>query len=142
MKSIIVTCLIFFGLFTSCKKASTETINDLISVNDTTAILKYQGSFVNGPSGSVSGEAKIFNKSGNYILALENFKTSNGPDLKVYLSKAATPESFIKLGDLQSTNGNQLYNIPGTPDFQQYKYALIHCEKFNHLFGSAALIRL
>jgi hypothetical protein len=142
MKSIIVACLIFFTLFSSCKKAPTVTINDVISADDTTAILKYQGNFMNGPSGSVSGQAKIFLKGGKYILALESFKTTNGPDLKVYLSKAATPESFISLGDLQSTNGNQLYNIPGSTDFDQYKYALIHCEKFNHLFGSAALMRL
>ena len=142
MKRIIVTCLIFISLFSSCKKASTETINDLISADDTTAILKYQGSFINGPSGNVSGQAKIFLKSGKYILALESFKTSNGPDLKVYLSQAETPELFISLGDLQSTNGNQLYEVPGSLDFDQYKYALIHCEKYNHLFGSASLIRL
>jgi hypothetical protein len=142
MKRIIVTCLIFISLFSSCKKASTETINDLISADDTTAVLKYQGGFINGPSGNVSGQAKIFLKSGKYVLALENFKTSNGPDLKVYLSKAAIPESFIKLGDLQSTNGNQLYNVPGLPDFGEYKYALIHCEKYNHLFGSSMLMPL
>jgi hypothetical protein len=72
---------------------------------------------------------------------VENFGTTNGPDLKVYLSKAASPQEFISLGDLKSTNGNQVYDIPGTPDFKKYRFVLIHCERFNHLFGSAELMR-
>ncbi len=126
-------------LFFSCKKASTETLNQVISPADTTAMLKFGGSFLSGPSGTVTGSAKIYLKEGKYILALENFKTSNGPDLKVYISKEMFPVNFIKLGDLQSTNGNQLYDINGSPDFTAYKFALIHCEKYNHLYGYAEL---
>jgi len=106
---------------------------------DTTARVKFEGVFMNERWGKVSGQAKIYLKSGKYILALENFLTNNGPDLKVYLSKDKTPADFIKLDNLKSTNGNQLYEIPGVPDFIQYKYALIHCEQYNHLFGSALL---
>jgi hypothetical protein len=73
-------------------------------------------------------------------LKLTNFSTTNGPDLKVYLSKEIHPLSFIKLGDLKSIGGNQVYDIIGSPDFMQYKYALIHCEQYNHLFGSAELM--
>jgi hypothetical protein len=47
--------------------------------------------------------------------------------------------NFIDLGRLQSTSGNQVYTIQGNPDFTQYKYALIHCQRYNHLFGSAEL---
>ena len=64
---------------------------------------------------------------------------SNGPDLHVYLSKEAFPVNFIDLGRIKSTSGNQLYTISGMPDFVQYKYALIHCQRYNHLFGSALL---
>lgn len=106
---------------------------------DTTAVLEYGGTFSSGPSGTVSGQAKIYIKEGKYILALENFLTTNGPDLKVYISQEKFPVNFIKLGDLQSTNGNQLYSITGKPDFSIYKYALIHCEKYNHLYGYAEL---
>lgn len=123
----------------SCKKASTETLNQVILPADTTAILKYNGIFSNGPSGSVNGQVKIFLKGNKYILSLANFSTTNGPDLKVYISKEMFPLNFIKLGDLQSTNGNQLYNITGTPDFTIYKYVQIHCEKYDHLFGYALL---
>ena len=138
---------IFFGfamllsgmvVFSSCKKASTETINQSL-VTDTTAVLKFEGTFISGPYGTVSGLARVYLKEGSYTVALENFNSSNGPDLKVYISKEQMPVNFIKLSNLSSTNGNQLYNVPGTPDFTEYKYVLIHCEQYNHLFGSALL---
>jgi len=75
------------------------------------------------------------------MLKLENFSTSNGPDLKVYLSTASSPSGFISLGSIKSTNGNQVYEIAGTPDFTRHKFVLIHCEGFNHLFGSAELMK-
>lgn len=106
---------------------------------DTAAVVKVQGSFMGIGSERVSGQAKIYLQKGKYYLALENFSTSNGPDLKVYLSQQAVPNNFIKLGDLKSTNGNQVYDIIEMPDLTKYKYVLIHCERFNHLYGSAEL---
>ncbi|MFN2438558.1 MAG: DM13 domain-containing protein [Chitinophagaceae bacterium] len=103
------------------------------------AVTKYSGTFIGRQNQSVSGEALIVLENGKYALKLMNFRSDNGPDLKVYLSKESTPSSPISLGDLKSTNGNQVYEIPGMPDFEQYRYALIHCERFNHLFGSAEL---
>jgi len=100
---------------------------------------KYTGDFSNGPYGSVQGAAKIYVQNDKYVLALENIAVSNGPDLHVYLSREVQPVNFIDLGKLKSTNGNQVYAIAGEPDFLAYKYALIHCQQYNHLFGSATL---
>ena len=80
---VIITCVIILH---SCKKTSDRFINESLAA-DTTAILKFQGNFISGPYGTVSGVAKIYLKQGQYTLALENFSSSNGPDLKVYLSK-------------------------------------------------------
>lgn len=124
--------------FAGCGKTSTETLNEMVSMDGT---LNGNGTFVGYGSEKVSGQAKIFKTNNEYMLKLENFSTTNGPDLKVYLSKAASPKEFISLGDLKSTNGNQVYNIPGSPDFTQYRYVLIHCERYNHLFGSAELMK-
>jgi hypothetical protein len=106
---------------------------------DTSAMLKYSGFFMNGPYGTVSGDAKVYLQNGIYILKLQGVTISNGPDLHVYLSKEIWPVNFIDLGRLQSTSGNQVYPVQGTPDFRQYKYALVHCKQYNHLFGSAML---
>lgn len=138
MKQFLFVSALFSLFLISCKKTSEANLNEVIT--DTTAKVKFEGSFLSERWGTVSGQAKIYLKNGKYILALENFMTSNGPDLKVYLSKDRTPSAFIKLNDLKSTNGNQLYDIPDQMlDFTQFKYALIHCERYNHLFGSALL---
>ena len=99
----------------------------------------YSGNFSNGPYGSVSGRAEIFKQDNKYVLALKMFTTSSGPDLHVYLSKEVQPVNFIDLGKLRQNSGDQLYSINTVPDFSQYKYALIHCQQFNHLFGSTEL---
>ena len=141
MKKIFFATLILFSgmiIFNSCKKASTDFIDQTLNM-DTTAVLKYSGDFISGPYGTVTGTAKVYLKEGRYKVALENFVSSNGPDLKVYISKEQYPVNFIKLSDLASVNGNQVYDVPGSPDFTVYKYVLIHCEQYNHLFGSALM---
>ena len=131
--------VITVGLLASCVKENTPTapIDDQVDTTGSVGLLK--GIFMNGPYGSVSGRARIFEQNNSYTLALENVSITNGPDLHVYISKEIQPVNFIDLGSLQSIAGNQLYMIPGRPDFSQYKYALIHCQRFNHLFGSAEL---
>jgi hypothetical protein len=139
MKKIFVIGLVFVAFLVSCVKENTpEIILDDI-VDTTVAVPGSNGNFMNGPYGRVTGMATIYNQNGNFILALEDMNISNGPQLHVYISKEVQPVNFIDLGPLQSTMGNQLYNIPGNPDFSQYKYALVHCKKYNHLFGSAEL---
>jgi hypothetical protein len=137
VKNFLIAVLGFIPMLISCGKTSTETLDQMVSPNGT---LKWSGNFMGIGSERVSGQARIYVANNKFMLKLENFSTTNGPDLKVYLSKAATPSSFISLGNLQSTNGNQVYEITGSPDFLQYKFVLIHCERFNHLYGSAELM--
>ncbi|MEO6221258.1 MAG: DM13 domain-containing protein [Ginsengibacter sp.] len=138
VKTIFISLSVIMTILYGCGKASTQKLDEMISVEGS---LKYTGMFRGYGSENVSGLAKIYLTNNQYMLKLENFSTSNGPDLKVYLSTASSPTSFISLGDLKSTNGNQVYNISGTPDFTQHKYVLIHCERYNHLFGSAELTK-
>jgi Electron transfer DM13 len=136
---LYITIIAAFVLTGCSKQNGTDTTAGTGTVDTASAMLRYSGSFVNGPYGSVSGDAKIFLQNGSYILKFQGVNISNGPDLHVYLSKEVQPVNFIDLGRLQSTSGNQVYSITGTPDFTQYKYALVHCQRFNHLFGSAEL---
>jgi hypothetical protein len=125
-------------IFISCSKTSTEKLDEMVSVSSS---LKLSGNFIGYGSEKVSGKANIFLDNNKYTLKLENFSTTNGPDLKVYLSTASSPSGYISLGDLKSTNGNQVYEISGAPDFTKHKFVLIHCERYNHLFGSAELLQ-
>ncbi len=138
-KSIIVLGIVL--ILIACNKnvgSSTAALDEKI---DTAAMVvrnTMAGNFISYGQ-NVSGSAKVYLVAGKYSLALENFSTNNGPDLHVYLSTETQPADFIDLGKLKSTAGNQVYDITGSPDFAKYKYALIHCQQYNHLFGSAPI---
>lgn len=97
-----------------------------------------QGNF-SAAAHATSGTAQIYSDNGSWQLKLKNFKTENGPDLKVYLSVDKSASDFINLGDLKTVNGDQQYTIPGTPDFSKYTYTLIWCQQYAVLFGAAEL---
>lgn len=76
-----------------------------------------------------------------------NFKTKNGPDLKVFLSKqnisnvngnTATHDAVL-LGALKSPRGEQEYVLPKGISVKDFQAVLIHCEKFSVLWGGGAI---
>jgi Electron transfer DM13 len=76
---------------------------------------------------------------GHTILRLENFKSTNGPNVHLYLATDKAASNFIDLGRLKANNGNQNYNIPSGTNLAKYNMALIWCKDFSVLFGSAQL---
>lgn len=140
MKNLFLPLFLFMAIMEGCSKqelTSNTPINEM--VDTTQSEMKKMGQFSNGPYGKVSGQARVYNQNGQLLLALENMSISNGPDLHVYVSKESDPLNFIDLGKLKSTNGNQVYPIPMNTDLSVYKYALVHCQLYNHLFGKAEL---
>lgn len=133
--------LAFIPVLAACTKQNgSSSIPGTATVDTTVAQQTHTGVFSNGPYGTVSGQASIYaDSAGRLNLQLRNMSVSNGPDLHVYLSKELFPVNYIDLGRLQSTGGNQVYPIPGMPDTGFFKFALVHCQRFNHLFGSARL---
>jgi hypothetical protein len=78
-------------------------------------------------------------QDGDRILRLENFRSTNGPNVHVYMSTNKDATDFADLGRLKANNGNQNYNIPIGINVAKYKYVLIWCKDFSVLFGSAQL---
>ncbi|MGZ5247467.1 MAG: DM13 domain-containing protein [Flavitalea sp.] len=136
MKKIIFILFVFLVFSCSKDELTTETITDPVSMD---AKIIASGNFVNGPYGSVMGIGNIAETNGAYSILLDNFTTNNGPDLYVYLSKEIMPVNFLEIAKLKSTNGRQVYPVKFKPDIEGYKYLLIHCKQFNHLFGYAEL---
>lgn len=140
-----ITCLIIIlCFFSACtKNESTPTVASTLTVVDSTLIgsgssIIATGNFMNGVH-PVSGKASWHIAGNSQTLLLSNFSSDGGPDLKVYLSKDLAASSFITLGDLKSTTGNQTYNIPSGASTADYKYILIWCQRFSVLFGSARI---
>lgn len=123
---------------------NTTTINEPMTMNidQSTPKTSLIGNFIGVGDGihNAEGLAKILTLStGSPILRLEDFKSTNGPDVHLYLSNNKQANDFIDLGRLKANIGNQNYQIPLDTDFNKYKYVLIWCQPFSVLFGSAQL---
>ncbi|RMW39083.1 MAG: hypothetical protein EA447_01765 [Nitrosopumilus sp.] len=69
----------------------------------------------------------------------ENFETTHGPDLHVYLATDTSANDFVSVGQIESFGGEQSYSISSDVDLEKYDNVLIWCEAFSMLFGHAEL---
>ena len=116
-----------------------ESMNETKMTKDTMTLM---GNFVDAGDGfhKAEGIAKVINLAdGRTFLRLENLKTTNGPDLYVYLSVGKDASDIVNLGRLKGNIGNQNYEIPAGTDLSKYDTVLIWCKAFSTLFGSAKL---
>jgi hypothetical protein len=141
MKNLLFLALVV-SLF-ACSKSEDEMTPEPDPMNTTfdpaAATLISQGTFTGAGSYTVSGSAKLYEFQGKRYIYLENFSSSGGPDLRVYLATNNSATQFVSLGNLKATSGNQAYVINNPPDFSQYKNVLIWCQQFTALFGSSTL---
>lgn len=102
-----------------------------------------EGEFYNSTDISTKGQVQIStNKKGHLIIKMDNtFKTEEGPDLDVYLSKSekVTNENSVRINSLTYIDGKQRYAYNKPLDINEYQYVIIHCTKWNHWYGSAKL---
>lgn len=106
--------------------------------------LQYMGQFIGVGDGihDAGGSASIYEiDEGMSVLRLEDFFSTNGPGLRVYLSTDKGASDYVSLGDLKANRGNQNYDIPAGTDLEKYNKVLIWCEPFRVLFGSAEVLR-
>jgi hypothetical protein len=96
-----------------------------------------------------SGTATLYTlPDGRNVVRFEDFRTTNGPALVVYLAKHPNPgaaadvidSGFLNLGELKGNVGNQNYEIPAGTDISEYGSVVIWCELFDVLFSPAALV--
>ncbi|CAM5231735.1 hypothetical protein GCM10010329_63200 [Streptomyces spiroverticillatus] len=83
---------------------------------------------------------------GSQVLRFEDLKTSEGPDVRVYLSvrepgavEAGLADGDVQLGKLKGNLGNQNYPVPPGTDLSRFRSAVIWCERFSVSFGAADL---
>jgi electron transfer DM13 len=106
-----------------------------------------EGAFVSHEH-ATSGTARVLRLTdGSRVLRLENFSTSDGPDVHVWLSdaQAGAPDGsfddgrYVKLGKMKATDGNQNYPIPADATLNGLHSVVIWCDRFNVAFGAAPL---
>jgi len=108
---------------------------------DVQEMTKSSGIFVGVGDGihDATGDAMVLSIDDTQYLRFENFKSTNGPDLYVYLSTDEQASDYVSLGKLKANMGNQNYEIPSDVDLAKYSKVLIWCQAFSVLFGSAEL---
>lgn len=104
--------------------------------------VSYAGVFVGVGDGIHDAGGRAYTiplEDGSSVLRLEDFYSTNGPGLRVYLATDTKATDHISLGDLKANRGNQNYEIPSGTNLEKYDHVLIWCEPFRVLFGSAEL---
>ncbi|MFF8293480.1 DM13 domain-containing protein [Streptomyces sp. NPDC016309] len=111
-----------------------------------------QGSFVSHEH-TTTGTARIVRLAdGTHTLRLEGLDTSNGPDLRVWLSDAPVKEGkagwglfddgkYVNLAQLKGNKGDQNYPLPADLDVSAYTSVSIWCDRFDVSFGAAEIVR-
>ena len=103
-----------------------------------------------GIAHKTTGKAIVLGTAdGGHVLRLENFRTSNGPDVRVYLVKGgngtnsdfikAGGDNFVDLGPLKGNIGDQNYTIPANVNLDEYKSVSIWCRRFAVNYGGTNL---
>lgn len=94
------------------------------------------------------GTATIYRLAdGNRILRFTNFRTSNGPDVHVYLvatddardTATVKRAAVIDLGTIKGNIGDQNYALGADLDLSKYRTVSIWCKRFAVNFGAAPL---
>jgi hypothetical protein len=94
------------------------------------------------------GTASIYRVAdGGRVIRFTNFKTSNGPDVHIYLVAAADATDnasvlragFIDLGSIKGNIGDQSYTLPPDVDLSKYRTVSVWCKRFSVNFGAAPL---
>ena len=84
-----------------------------------------------------------------YLKLGDNFNTTEGPDLKIFLSKlslndirgnnAAKSDTSVRVAGLKAFRGKSTYAIPDDIAIDDYKSVVIHCEAYSKLWGGSPL---
>jgi hypothetical protein len=95
-----------------------------------------------------SGTAALLTlPDGSQVVRLENLASSDGPDVKIWLSDQTAGGDWFKyrsgryldLGPIKATHGNQNYAVPPGTDLRGLGTVVLWCDRFSVAFGSAAL---
>lgn len=84
---------------------------------------------------------------GSHVLRFEDFRVTNGPDLRVLLVDHPDPQGrsdvsdsgYVELGKLKGNIGNQNYEFPEDVSPGDYGSVVIYCKPFHVVFSVAPL---
>lgn len=113
-------------------------------------VLLARGRFVSHEH-ETTGTAGVYRLAdGSLQLVLSDLRTSNGPDVRVWLSAGPVVEGragwytagtyeHLEVAPIKGNRGNQVYPLPAGTDLSRWRSVVLWCEDFSVSFGAAAL---
>ncbi|MEV0895997.1 DM13 domain-containing protein [Actinoplanes sp. NPDC049802] len=109
-----------------------------------------RGEFVTHEHDTTGAARLVRETDGTHRLELVGLDTSNGPDLRVWLSDQPVREGragwhvfddgdHVELGRLKGNRGDQSYAVGADVDLERLRSVSIWCERFSVSFGAAEL---
>ncbi len=135
MKHKLLTAVLVSFLFFSCKKSALDNVQEVLP----TGTVLSSGSFVSSSHTTIGTVKVILDASNIKRLVFENFRTDNGPDLRVWLSPNNNASPYQEVGRLTAVNGNFSYELNAGINHTANNRVLIWCKDFSVLFGYAIL---
>jgi hypothetical protein len=135
---------------TAVSTPTASTAPDTPAVTPSGPVLVRRGEFITHEH-QTSGTARVIrNADGSHRLELVDLDTSNGPDLRVWLSdqpvrpgkagwRVFDDGDWVELGRLKGNKGDQAYAIPAGTDLNRLGSVSIWCKRFSVSFGAATL---
>ncbi|MFE1644312.1 DM13 domain-containing protein [Microbacterium sp. P01] len=108
------------------------------------------GTFITHEHDTTGAVRVVAQPDGTRVLAITGLRTSDGPDLRVWLTDQPVIEgtagwgvfddgTWVELGPLKGNVGDQVYAIPGDVDLTSIQSVSIWCARFAVSFGAATL---
>lgn len=123
-----------------------------MAASEVATAVKAAGNFMGADSFHQGmGTATIFELGpGERVLRFEDFRVTNGPDLRVLLVNAPNPEGhgdlddagYVELGKLKGNVGSQNYDIPADLPLSEAQSVVIYCKPFRVVFSVASLAQV
>ena len=148
----LVVAVLAMGLylFQPWKIFTNVTVAEALPVTLSEPAVLAEGEFISHEHGTSGSAAILELPDGSRVLRIEDLDTSNGPDLKVWLTDAPVLEGtdgwhvfddgrYVDLGSLKGNQGSQNYPIPADVDLSDLTSVSIWCDRFSVSFGAVEL---
>jgi hypothetical protein len=150
--AVLVVAVLAMGLylFQPWKLFTNVTVDEALPVAASESVILAEGDFITHEHGTTGSASIVQLPDGTRVLRIEDLDTSNGPDLKVWLTDAPVIEgedgwrvfddgAYVDLGALKGNQGSQNYVIPADADISDLTSVAIWCDRFSVSFGAAEL---
>ena len=132
---------------TATSSPTTFTPSNAPPVTTAAPLVLAHGTFRSGEHRTTGTALLLKLADGRTFVRLQDLDTSNGPDVRIWLSAADAQASdgivhsseYVDLGGLKANHGNQNYLVPTGTDLPSFRSVVVWCRRFEVVFGASPL---